>query len=121
MALELAFIGIVVGSVLGLRYTILILVPAIMFAIISAITVGVVRADSFWSIVLMTVALVTAVQLGYLAGVVIGAAIGLFRSLREGGTNSDSEIGYAWQHIWRLDRVRPGSIVHLHPLRPPQA
>src|SRR5215831_6879523 len=75
MALELAFYWRRGGHCAGLRYTILILVPAILFAIISAITVGVVRADSFWSIGLMTVALVTAVQLGYLAGVVLRAAI----------------------------------------------
>src|SRR5215831_136037 len=115
MALELAFIGVVVGIVLGLRYKVLILVPVIMFAILSAITLGVVRADRLWSILVMIVALVTAVQLGYLAGVVIRAGIGLFRSLRKGGTNSDSEIGYAWQRLngW----ARPGTIVQLHPLR----
>jgi hypothetical protein len=89
MAIELAVIGAVVGIVLGLRYKVLILVPAIMFAMISAIIVGIARADRFWSIVLMTVELITAVQLGYLAGTVTHAAIvAIFPPWKE-GRNSD--------------------------------
>jgi hypothetical protein len=122
MAFELAIIGVVVGIVLGLRYKILILVPAVPFAMIFAIIVGVARADSFWSIALTTVAVVTAVQLGYLAGIVIHAAIASLRPPRKEGGKSDSEIGYAWQHHWQVDGwASSGSIVYLHRLRPPQA
>jgi hypothetical protein len=124
MAFEFALIGVVVGIVLGLRYKILILVPAVLFAMIFTIMVGVARADSFWSIVLTTVALVTAVQLGYLAGIAIHAAIAAIRPPRKDGGSgkSDSEIGYAWQHPWQEDGwATSGSIVHLHQLRPPQA
>jgi hypothetical protein len=122
MAFELAIIGVVVGVVLGLRYKILILVPAVLFAMIFAIIVGVAHADSFWSIVLTTVAVVTAVQLGYLAGIVIHAAIAALRPPRKEGGKPDSEIGYAWHHPWQEDGwARSGSIVHLHRLRPPQA
>jgi hypothetical protein len=64
MAFELAIIGVVVGIVLGLRYKILILVPAVLFAMIFATAIGVGRADSFWSIVLTMAVLVIAVQLG---------------------------------------------------------
>jgi hypothetical protein len=78
-------IGVVVGVVLGLRYKVLILVPAVIFVVISAINFGVVRADRFWSIVLLTVELITAVQLGYLAGAAIAA---IFPSWK-GGRNSD--------------------------------
>src|SRR5215467_4248629 len=124
MAFELAIIGVVVGIVLGLRYKILILVPAVLFAMILAIAVGVGRADSFWSIVLTTIALVIAVQLGYLAGLVIHAAI-VIRPPRKDGGKSDSEIGYARQHPWQEDgwatSVSSVSIVPLHRLRPPQA
>jgi hypothetical protein len=122
MAFELAIIGVVVGVVLGLRYKILILVPALPFAMILAIAVGVGRADTFWSIVLTAVALVIAVQLGYLAGILIHAAIAAIRPSRKDGGNGkpDSEIAYAWQHPWQ-DWATPGSIVHLHRFRPPQA
>jgi hypothetical protein len=124
MAFELAMIGVVVGIVLGLRYNILVLVPAVLFATILAIIIGIGRADSFWSIVLTTVALVVAVQVGYLAGIAIHAVIAAIRPPRkeDGSTNPNSEIAYAWQHPWQEDGwARSGSIVHLHRLRPPQA
>ncbi len=122
MAFELALVGVVVGIVLGLRYKILILVPAVLFAMIFAIIVGVGRGDSFWSIVLTTVVLVIAVQLGYLAGIAIHAVIVAMRPPRKDGGKSDSEIAYAWQHPWQEDGwATSRSIVHLHRLRPPQA
>ena len=124
MAFELAIIGVMVGILLGLRYKILILVPAVLSAMTLPIMVGVVRADSFWSIVLTTVALVIAVQLGYLAGIVIHAAIAAIRPPRKDGGNGkpSSEIAHAWQHPWQEDGwATPGSIVPLHRLRPPQA
>ena len=128
MAFELAIIGVVVGIVLGLRYKVLILVPAIMFAIVLAIIVGVARADSFWSIVLTTMTLVTAVQLGYLAGILILAVIAAIWPPHKEGHNSDSrrnsdtEIAYAWHPAWRWDGLASlEPIVNLHPLPPPQA
>jgi hypothetical protein len=122
MVRELAIIGVVVGILLGLRYKILILVPALMLAMILAIIVGVASADSFWSIVLATIAVVIAVQLGYLAGIMIRAVIAAFRSPRKEGGDSNSEIAFAWQHIWRWDDwVWSGPIARLHPLLPPQA
>jgi hypothetical protein len=88
MAIDVAVIGAVVGIVLGLRYKVLILVPAVMLAVISSIVVGVAHADRFWSIVLMTVELITAVQLGYLAGTVTHAAIAAIFPPWKGGGNS---------------------------------
>jgi hypothetical protein len=103
MAIEAAVIGVVIGIVLGLRYKVLILVPAVMLATISAIIVGLAQADGFWSIVLMTVELIIAVQLGYLAGTVIHAAIGAIFSPSKGGRNSHTEtILQAWR-FWQLD------------------
>jgi hypothetical protein len=120
MAFELAIIGVVVGIVLGLRYKILVLVPAVLLAMIFAIIIGIGRADSFWWIVLTTVALVVAVQLGYLAGIAIHAVIASIRPPRKEGSKSDTEI--AWQHhSWHVDGwTRSDPIVHLHRLRPPQ-
>jgi hypothetical protein len=89
MAIEVAVIGVVVGIVLGLRYKVLILVPAATFATISAIIIGVAHADGFWSIVLMTVELITAVQIGYLAGTVTHMAIAAIFPPRKAGGNSD--------------------------------
>jgi hypothetical protein len=127
MAFELAIIGVVIGIVLGLRYKVLILVPAVLFAMIFAIVIGVVRADNVWSIALTTVVVVTAVQLGYLAGIVIHAVVAaIFPPRKEGRSsgpdrNSETEIRYTWHHIWPLDGwAEGGSIVNFRQLPPPQ-
>jgi hypothetical protein len=89
MAIDVAVIGGVVGIVLGLRYKVLILVPAVMLATLSSILVGVAHADRFWSIALMTVELIIAVQLGYLAGIVTNAVITAIFPPWKGSGNSD--------------------------------
>ena len=87
MVLELALIGAAVGAVLGLRYKVVVLVPAVMFSMIFAVIVGVARADGLGPIVLMAVALPVAVQIGYLAGVAIRAATESIRAfLSKDGT-----------------------------------
>jgi hypothetical protein len=88
-AIDLAVIGGLVGVVLGLRYKVLILVPAVMLAMLSSILVGVAHADRFWSIMLMTAELIIAVQLGYLAGIVTNAVITAIFPPWKGGGNSD--------------------------------
>jgi len=95
MTPELAIIGILAGIALGMRYTVVILVPAVTFAIIFAMIVGIARADHFWSIILAMVVLGTAVQLGYLAGTAIRTAVGSIRALAIGGRNPEfnSHIG----------------------------
>lgn len=95
MTPELAIIGILAGIALGMRYTVVILVPAVTFAIIFAMIVGIARADHFWSIILAMATLGTAVQLGYLAGTAIRAAVGSICALAIGGRNPEfnSQIG----------------------------
>jgi hypothetical protein len=75
MALELAIISALAGVALGLRYKVSILVPAVTLAIIFAMIVGIARDDPFRSIILAMVILGTAIQLGYLAGIAICAAV----------------------------------------------
>jgi hypothetical protein len=73
MLCEIAILGFVAGALLGLRYKVLILVMAVLFALILAAIVGVGRADSLSSIVLMMGVLGGTVQLGYIAGIAIRA------------------------------------------------
>jgi predicted Na+-dependent transporter len=75
MALSWAIICTVVGIALGLRFKVLVLVPAIALAVIFALIVGVARGDSFWSIVLVMVIVGTAIQLGYLVGIFLADRI----------------------------------------------
>ncbi len=95
MAFELALVGVVVGIVLGLRYKILILVPAVSLAIMFAVMSGIARGDRVWSILLAMAILGTAVQFGYLAGIMIRAAVGSICTSILGGRNPEfnSQIG----------------------------
>jgi hypothetical protein len=75
MPLEFATISVLAGIVLGQRYKILILFPAVALAIVFPMIVGIARADHFWSIILTAVISGTAVQVGYLAGIMIRAVV----------------------------------------------
>ncbi len=132
MALELAIVCAVAGAVLGLRYNVLVLVPTVTFAMALAVIIGIARADSFWSIVLLTAALGAAVQMGYLAGITIYAVIASIRSGR--GKDRNHELSAArgpawsqtwpptWPQMWRMHapQLTPSAIARLHPLQPPQ-
>jgi hypothetical protein len=64
----LGIVALLIGIMLGQRFRVLILLPAISFALIVAIGASVVRADNGWSIVLTAVAVTIALQIGYLIG-----------------------------------------------------
>jgi hypothetical protein len=89
MTSELATICVVAGIALGLRYRVVILVPAVTLAIIFAMIVGIARADHFWSIISATAMLAMAVQLGYLAGIATRTAVGSICALAIGGRNPE--------------------------------
>jgi len=76
MVVEIVVVGVLAGIALGLRYKVLILVPAVTCAMVIAVAVGLVRADHFWPIVLAMVALAVAIQFGYFVGIFMRAAIG---------------------------------------------
>ncbi len=59
-----AVISVLAGIALGLRYKVLILVPAVAFAMVLAMIVGIAPADHFWSIILAMVVIGTALQFG---------------------------------------------------------
>jgi hypothetical protein len=71
MLVELATITFVAGIALGLRYRVVILLPVVVLVIIFALIVGIARGDPVWSIVLAAAISATAVQLGYLAGILL--------------------------------------------------
>jgi len=95
MTFELAIISVLAGIALGLRFKVLILVPAVILAMIFAIIIGVARADTFWSIVLAMAILGAAVQFGYMAGIMLRAAVSSLCTFTFGSRNPElnSEIG----------------------------
>ncbi len=64
----LAVISLLVGMVLGRRFKVLVLVPAIALTLMLTIGTGIVRADALWAIVATAVATIASLQIGYLAG-----------------------------------------------------
>ena len=60
--IELAVISVLAGIALGLRYKVVILVPAVILAVIFAVMVGIARGDDFWSITLAMLTAGTLVQ-----------------------------------------------------------
>ena len=88
MALEWAIISILGGIFLGLRFKVLVLVPAVIFVILFAVIIGIARAEHFWPIVLGMVILGTAVQIGYLAGTLMRAVISSICAPRNPEINS---------------------------------
>ena len=67
----LILFSLLAGLVLGQRFRILVLVPALMLALLAGVGSGVARADGIWWTALMAVAAATALQIGYLIGLVI--------------------------------------------------
>ncbi len=67
-----------IGAVLGLRFKVLILIPSIFLVTVGIAVVGTAVGWKPWSIVGTVVISVTALQIGYLIGVVARAATSSF-------------------------------------------
>jgi hypothetical protein len=76
MGLQLAIVGVLAGTALGLRYKVFVLVPAVSLAMIFGAMAGIVHGDHLGSIILAMVILGATVQFGYLTGIAIHAAAG---------------------------------------------
>src|SRR5258708_38600488 len=70
------------GAALGLRFKVMILVPALILTALFAAIVGLKRGDQFWSIAAAMILLGTAIQVGYLAGILFRAKIAWVRAQR---------------------------------------
>lgn len=67
----LAILSLLLGMVLGQRFAVLILVPAIFFTLAIAIGIGAARIGSPWIIGLTAAAAISCLQLGYFLGLAI--------------------------------------------------
>ena len=79
MAFALWFI---MGMVLGQRFKVLILMPAIALATLVAVATGIGRTEPFWSVLLAAALSVTGLQIGYLAGTGVRLLIAATRASR---------------------------------------
>jgi hypothetical protein len=64
-----------IGTLLGLRFKVLILVPAIALCSPVTLAIGLAHNDSVWFILFDTVLAATTLQVGYLTGAIIRFAI----------------------------------------------
>jgi hypothetical protein len=74
LLLTLTVVTLLGGAVLGLRYKVLILLPAATFVLVFVIGVGVARGAGIWGIALDMMVATTALQLGYAGGSAFAAA-----------------------------------------------
>jgi hypothetical protein len=75
MTPKLAIIDVLAGIALGLRYKVVILIPAIALIMLFAMIVGIARGDRFLSLILAMAIPGAAIQIGYLAGAQIRATV----------------------------------------------
>jgi hypothetical protein len=73
--MTIAMIALSIGALLGLRLKVFILVPAIVMGSATILCVGIARSDSIWPTLLAAVLATTALQVGYLVGVVVHFSI----------------------------------------------
>jgi hypothetical protein len=59
---------LLVGATLGQRFPVLVLVPASLITLVGSVGLGIARAQTPWTIVLVAVAAVVCLQIGYLLG-----------------------------------------------------
>src|ERR1700686_1904028 len=77
-------ISILIGAALGLRFSVLILLPTIVLATLITAAIGIAHGDQIWSVALAMVLVATALQISYLAGTITRAAVvGLVRPGRD--------------------------------------
>src|SRR5882757_3815359 len=65
----LSMVSLLVGAVLGQRFTVMVLIPATAVVLALAVGTGVTHAHTAWSVVLMIAAATTCMQIGYFAGI----------------------------------------------------
>jgi hypothetical protein len=75
--MSIATFGIValIGAALGFRFTVLILVPAIGFAVLGVAGIGIVRGDQGNEVIITMILIAAVLQIGYLLGAVARAIV----------------------------------------------
>ena len=79
MFILLAFL---LGAVLGMRFKVFILIPAIGFALIALLAGGIARGDNVSAILIAAVLSSSSLQIGYLGGILTRYSIAIARAGR---------------------------------------
>jgi hypothetical protein len=74
MMIMLTMIAILIGAILGSRFKVFVLVPATVIGSAVTLGAGMAYSESLWSVLLAMVLTTAALQIGYLAAIVIAGA-----------------------------------------------
>jgi hypothetical protein len=96
-----------IGVALSLRHNVFILVPACIVSTGAVLVVSIAGHDSFWTIVLLTTSTLVALQMGYLAGIIV---LPLTGTCQDAVSASDTPIENAYE---RVDYER-ADVVYFH-------
>jgi hypothetical protein len=72
--------GVLVGSVLGARFNVLVLIPVICIALVVVLVDSLGLGEGFWWVATTMCGFATALQLGYLLGGVVHFVVGAARA-----------------------------------------
>lgn len=65
----LVLLTVVIGALLGLKFKVFILAPAVGFAIVAVVAIGMVRGEDLLAILLAALMALIGLQIGYLGGI----------------------------------------------------
>ncbi len=71
MGAMFAIMTTLIGAMLGLRFKVLILVPAIVTSFLAIFGIGIAHGVGLWASLLATLLTITTLQIGYLAGAAV--------------------------------------------------
>jgi hypothetical protein len=91
--LIMMIIGILGGTVLGLRFKALILVPTIGLALAMVAISGLAMGESLWRLIVTMALIATFLQLGYMAGTVLRFAFSAVHARDHGGASMFTSSG----------------------------
>jgi hypothetical protein len=69
--LSFFIISVVFGVLLGLRFRVLVLIPATLLMTVAVGLVGIANAQAFWTVALTTVVIIGSLQCGYIVGCIM--------------------------------------------------
>jgi hypothetical protein len=75
-----SIISLLAGAVLGQRFKVLVLLPAIAFVLLMAIGLGIANAQGLWATTLLSTIAIVSLQIGYLAGIGLRSVLAPSRS-----------------------------------------
>jgi hypothetical protein len=65
------------GALLGIKFRVLILIPALGAILLTVVAIGIAHVDAVWAILITLAAAVSSLQIGYLGGAIMQYAVAL--------------------------------------------